>query len=107
MTSLSSSFGFAHPSCPSFVFVCSRYTGWLFDTAKGGLGKVFDTNVSKEKAFRFKLGKGKVGHEFCRKGHCAVDPQCATSLFWIVLGDEFCGKGHCAVDFQCATSVLA
>ena len=35
-----------------------RYTGWL---NQGGVqGKSFDTNMKGEKAFRFKLGKGKV-----------------------------------------------
>ena len=35
-----------------------RYTGWL---NQGGVqGKSFDTNMKAEKAFRFKLGKGKV-----------------------------------------------
>jgi hypothetical protein len=35
-----------------------RYTGWL--NQGGAEGKVFDSNMKKEKAFRFKLGKGKV-----------------------------------------------
>eukprot|EP00035_Acanthoeca_spectabilis_P035394 m.34358 g.34358 ORF g.34358 m.34358 type:complete len:1191 (+) comp7311_c0_seq1:52-3624(+) len=38
-----------------------RYTGWLHDMdAAGCLGRSFDSNVTREKAFRFKVGKGKV-----------------------------------------------
>jgi FK506-binding protein 15 len=35
-----------------------RYTGWI--NQAGVEGKIFDSNMKKEKAFRFKLGKGKV-----------------------------------------------
>jgi len=50
-----------------------RYTGWL---ESGGLeGTVFDSNVKKEKAFRFRLGKGKVirgmARASCREDMCA------------------------------------
>jgi hypothetical protein len=35
-----------------------RYTGWL--EAGGAEGNVFDSNMKKEKALRFRIGKGKV-----------------------------------------------
>ena len=35
-----------------------RYTGWL--EAGGAEGTVFDGNMKKDKAFRFRIGKGKV-----------------------------------------------
>lgn len=35
-----------------------RYTGWLMKD--GAFGKEFDGNATKDKPFRFKVGKGKV-----------------------------------------------
>ena len=35
-----------------------KYTGWLLTNST--FGQVFDSNVSSEKLFRFKLGAGKV-----------------------------------------------
>eukprot|EP01137_Pigoraptor_chileana_P007762 Opistho-2@53765 len=35
-----------------------RYTGWL--VSGGAIGQMFDTNVNKDKAHRFKIGAGKV-----------------------------------------------
>lgn len=36
------------------------YRGWLYDTAKGRQGKLFDQHQDKRKPFRFPLGGGKV-----------------------------------------------
>lgn len=37
-----------------------EYTGWLVHTHTCSTGAVFDTNVGKDKMFRFKIGQGKV-----------------------------------------------
>ena len=60
-----------------------RYTGWL---NQGGLqGKSFDSNMKAEKAFRFKLGKGKVirGGVLSSFGGLATSVHGGIDLMWI------------------------
>ena len=37
-----------------------RYSGWLFDPATAKCTKEFDSNLTRDKGFKFKVGKGKV-----------------------------------------------
>ncbi len=36
------------------------YRGWIYDTAKGRQGKLFDSNLNRRKPFEFVLGAGQV-----------------------------------------------
>jgi len=37
-----------------------KYTGWLLQPNTASCGQIFDSNVNKDKMFRFKVGQGKV-----------------------------------------------